>query len=82
MAVFLAGCASSDGTVAGVLHKSYPLKSASAGEVARTLTGEERGSPDGRIVIVADERTNSVVVRGTPGDQARLEKRIRELDVR
>lgn len=82
LALLLAGCASSDGTVAGVLHKSYRLKNTSAVTVAQTLAAEERGTSDRPLVIVADERTNSVVVRGTPEDQARLEKRIRELDVR
>ena len=66
----------------GIVHKSYALKLAAADHVAQVLTAEVGATPGHRIVIVQDERLNALVVRGTPEDHIRLEKRIRELDVR
>ena len=66
----------------GIVHKSDALKYAAADLVAHTLSAEGGETPGHRIVVVADSRQNAVVVRGTPGDHVRLEKRIRELDVR
>jgi type II secretory pathway component GspD/PulD (secretin) len=79
--LLLAGCASSEPLDRGIVHKTYVLKHATADHVARTLSNEERETPDHRVVIVADAARNAVVVRGKPEDHVRLEKRIRELDV-
>ena len=80
-ALMLSACAS-NGPVDRTIHKSYPLKHASAESVAQTLIREESPTPEFRVVIVADARMNSVVVRGTPEDLERLSKRIQELDVK
>jgi type II secretory pathway component GspD/PulD (secretin) len=78
----LAGCAGTEAVDRGIIHKSIALKHAAADQVARRLTLEEAATRDHRVVIVADARANAVVVRGTADDLVRLEKRIRELDVR
>jgi type II secretory pathway component GspD/PulD (secretin) len=80
--ILLAGCAASEPVDRGIVHKSYALKKADADRVAQALTAEVGETPGHRIVIVPDPRLNAVVVRGTPEDHVRLEKRIRELDVR
>ena len=81
-ALFLAACASAGPDDRGIVHKSYALKHAAADHISQVLTAEVGATPGHRIVIVPDPRLNAVVVRGTPEDQLRLEKRIRELDVR
>lgn len=81
-ALLLAACASPAADDRGIVHKSYTLKYAVADQVAQILTAEVGATPGHRIVIVADPKLNAVVVRGTPEDHVRLEKRIRELDVR
>ena len=81
-AIILAGCASNEPDTRGIVHKSYALKVASADFVAQKLTAEEKGTADHRVVIVPDPKLNAVVVRGTPEDHVRLERRIHELDVR
>lgn len=78
----LAGCASNSANPDGISHKTYPLKHAAADRVAQILSAEVGATPGHRIVIVTDPKFNAVVVRGTPEDHIRLEKRIRELDVR
>ena len=77
-----ASCASNEPDTRGIIHKSYALKVASADFVAQRLTAEEKSTSDHRVVIVSDAKMNAVVVRGTPEDHVRLEKRIHELDVR
>jgi type II secretory pathway component GspD/PulD (secretin) len=77
----IAGCSLPGADDGGIVHKSYALRNAPPDRVAQTLIAEERGTPEHRIVIVADPVANAVVVRGTPEDHVRLEKRIRELDV-
>ena len=82
IAVILAGCATPAADDRGIVHKSYALKNAAADQVAQKLNAEVGETPGHRIIVVADARQNAVVVRGTPEDHVRLEKRIRELDVR
>ena len=80
--LLFAACASTGPDDRGIVHKSYRLKNAAANHVAQVLTAEVGATPGYRIVIVPDPQLNAVVVRGTPEDQVRLEKRIHELDVR
>ncbi|EKP0308869.1 GspD family T2SS secretin variant ExeD [Aeromonas veronii] len=64
------------------------LKFASAGEMVRLVTNlNKEGSPQGGTTslllspkVVADERTNSVVVSGEPKARARIIQMVRQLD--
>jgi general secretion pathway protein D len=62
------------------------LKNASAAEIVRIVTAlnksEGKNSPDIlQPKLVADERTNSILISGEPNARARLERIIRQLDV-
>jgi general secretion pathway protein D len=63
--------------------KTLPLQHAAAAEVARLVTQMEQengkgAAPAGRIV--ADERTNAVLISGDAGTQDRLAAMVRQLD--
>ena len=61
-----------------------PLQHASAGEVVRLLNQLEKakktGKTSGIVSLVADERTNSVLVSGEQNDRLRYQALISELD--
>ncbi|WP_197673843.1 type II secretion system secretin GspD [Halopseudomonas xinjiangensis] len=62
-----------------------PLEHASALEVVRIAQGLESGSETEdftkRAKVIADERTNSVILRGDPESRATLRKMIQRMDV-
>lgn len=67
----------------GQTVQTLPLKHASAAEVARLVTqmaqdGNKNAAPPGRIV--ADERTNTVMISGDDQARARLATMVRQLD--
>lgn len=62
------------------VERSYPLRYALAIDVVMALAPEKDG--ESRVLVMADPKNNSVIVKGTEADQERLGRRIKELDVR
>jgi general secretion pathway protein D len=61
--------------------KVIELEQAAAEEVVRIVEQMEQGSGEGEGArIVADSRTNSVIIRGDPADRMRVEALVRHLD--
>ena len=82
-AILLITLASCSTTGAADPHKVqvFALKFNDATHVVQTVGREERGKP-GMIEMAADTRTNCIIVKADDEGLARVEKRIRELDVR
>jgi len=59
----------------------YPLKHAAADKVMATLAQEFMRDREHIQELVLEARTNSIIAKGFKEDIARLERRIRELDV-
>jgi hypothetical protein len=80
MAMLLILCSCSTTPAVEVLR--YPLKHASADRVMGTLAQEFMRDRERIHELFAEVRTNSIVAKGFKEELARLERRIRELDVR
>jgi len=79
MALF--SCATDGRLDGGPAVQAYPLMHVCADQVARTLAGEEKRAAGTVVEIAANVCSNSIVVSGSKEDLARVERRIRELDV-
>ncbi len=73
--VTLAGCSVCGWPPLDEEFRVIPLQHISAPEVVKSLPGAEG------LEILADSRQNSIVLKGPKREVARVEKRIRELDV-
>lgn len=63
------------------LHSlTLALKNADAAEVAETLNAQRGALPDERGSVVADRRTNALLIRDTASGLALLKKRVAEMD--
>ncbi|MEJ2360638.1 MAG: type II secretion system secretin GspD [Gammaproteobacteria bacterium] len=70
-------------TVSGDQIELIPLQHASATEVVRVLTqlsANEPKAPGGRPKLVADDRTNSILISGSKSERLRLKALIASLD--
>jgi len=65
----------------GLDSRYFRLQHVDADQVARTLAREEKKSSSAVVEIVADVRTNSIIVKGSKEDLLRVDRRIRDLDV-
>lgn len=67
--------------------KVFPLKHANALTVANAITtlypqgGQNQGSLEPQVVVIADDRSNTLVVRGSQRDLQAVESLINELDI-